>query len=78
MLRHIYEALKVGGRLVISEPSPPPTEETRAQQIAKHHIASSFVRDELTSAGFTVVELREKSPKSQVVRFYYSLVIARR
>jgi ubiquinone/menaquinone biosynthesis C-methylase UbiE len=78
MLRHIYDALKPGGRLVISEPSPRPGEETRAQQIAKHHIASAFVRDELTTAGFTVVESREKSAHIPDGPIYYSLVIARR
>ena len=30
MLRHIYDALKPGGRVEISEPSPPSGEETRA------------------------------------------------
>ncbi|HVO99308.1 MAG TPA: methyltransferase domain-containing protein [Bryobacteraceae bacterium] len=78
MLRHIYDALKPGGRLVISEPSPLPGEETRAQQIVKHHIASAFVRDELMSAGFTVVESREKSAHIPDGPIYYSLVTARR
>jgi ubiquinone/menaquinone biosynthesis C-methylase UbiE len=78
MLRHIYDAIKAGGRVVISEPSPLPGEETRAQQTAKHHIASSFVRDELTSVGFTVVESREKSAQLPGGRIYYSLVIAQR
>ena len=78
MLRHVYDALKTGGRLVISEPSPLPGEDTREQQIAKHHIASAFVRDELTSAGFTVVESREKSAHIPDGAIYYSLVAARR
>lgn len=78
MLGHIYDALKPGGRVVISEPSPLPGEETRAQQTAKHHIASAFVRDELTSAGFTVVESRENSAAVPGGSLYYSLVVARR
>ena len=78
MLRHIYDALKPGGRIVISEPSPLPGEETRAQQTAKHHIAAAFVSDELTSAGFTVIESRERSAHIPNGPIYYSLVVARR
>lgn len=78
MLRHIHDALKPGGRLVISEPSQSPGEETRAQQTAKHHIASRFVRDELTAGGFTVVESREKSARIPDGPIYYSLVVAER
>ena len=78
MLRHIYDALKPGGRLVISEPSPLPGEETRAQQTAKHHIASAFIRDELAAAGFTVIESREKSGEVPGGSLYYSLVVGRR
>ena len=78
MLRHIYDALMPGGRLVISEPSPLSGEETRAQQTAKHHIASAFVRDELTRAGFTVLESREKSAQVPGGSLYYSLVVAER
>jgi hypothetical protein len=48
MLWHIHESLKPGGRLVIVEPSPSLSEETRAQQIAKHHIGSTFVAEEMT------------------------------
>jgi|SRR5215469_3115955 len=78
MLQHIYDALRPGGHLVISEPSPLPGEETRAQQIAKHHIASAFVRDELASAGFIVIESHEKSAAVPGGRLFYSLVVARR
>ena len=78
MLRHVYEALKPGGRLVISEPSPLAGEQTRPQQTAKHRIASAFVRAELSSAGFTVIESREKSAHIPDGPIYYSLVVAQR
>ena len=77
VLRHIRESLKPGGRLVIAEPSPAPGEETRAAQIAKHHIASTFVAEEMVRAGFSIVEQRDgyaQIPDSN----YYSLVVGRR
>ncbi len=78
MLRHIHDALKPGGRVVISEPSPLAGEETRDQQTAKHRIASSFVADELKHAGFSILETHEKSAHIPDGPIYYSLVVARR
>ncbi len=77
MLRHVRESLKPGGRLAIAEPSPPSTEETRAQQIAKHHIASAFVAEEMTRAGFTIIVTRDKFAQIPDAG-YYSLVVGRR
>jgi ubiquinone/menaquinone biosynthesis C-methylase UbiE len=77
VLRHIRESLKPGGRLVIAEPSPSPGEETRAAQIAKHHIASTFVAEEMVRAGFAIIERRDEYaqiPESN----YYSLVVGQR
>jgi predicted methyltransferase len=76
MLRHIRESLKPGGRLVIVEPSPSLSEETRAQQIAKHHIGPAFVAEEMTRAGFTIIETREKFAQIPDAG-YYSLVMGR-
>jgi ubiquinone/menaquinone biosynthesis C-methylase UbiE len=58
MLRHIRDSLKPGGRLIIAEPSPKAGEETRADQIAKHHISSAFVAEEMIRAGFSIVDRR--------------------
>jgi ubiquinone/menaquinone biosynthesis C-methylase UbiE len=77
MLRHIREALKAGGRLVIAEPSPSPAEVSRAEQITKHHISSAFVAEEMTHAGFTIMETREKFAHVPDGG-YYSLVLGRR
>lgn len=77
VLRHIRESLKPGGRLVIAEPSPSPGEETRAAQIAKHHIASLFVAEEMARAGFSILERRDEYaqiPESN----WYSLVVGQR
>jgi len=76
MLHRILEALKPNGRLVIAEPSPAPGEEKRAQQIAKHHISSAFVAEEMAHAGFIMIETREKFahlPEGG----HYSLVVGR-
>src|SRR5882757_6516461 len=43
ILVHIRVSLKPGGRLLIAEPGPLPAEQTRAEQIARHHISSKFV-----------------------------------
>jgi precorrin-6B methylase 2 len=78
MLRHVRDALKPGGRLVIAEPSPSEGEETRAQQMAKHRIASAFVVEDLKRGGFTVIDTREKFAQTPEGPVYYSLVVARR
>jgi len=50
ILQHIRASLKPGGRLLIAEPGPLPEEQTRAQQIARHHISSKFVAEEMAEA----------------------------
>lgn len=77
MLRHIHESLKPGGRVVIAEPSPLAGEDTRELQVAKHHIAASFVAGELKHAGFEVIELREKFAHIPDGPIYYSIVVGR-
>jgi precorrin-6B methylase 2 len=78
MLKHVREALKPGGRLVIAEPSPSADGETRAQQMAKHRISSALVGGDMTRAGFTVIDTREKFAQTPEGPVYYSLVVARR
>jgi ubiquinone/menaquinone biosynthesis C-methylase UbiE len=78
MLRHVREALKTGGRLVIAEPSPSADGETRAQQMAQHRISSALVAADMTRNGFTVIETRERFAQTPEGPVYYSLVVARR
>ena len=78
MLRHIRTSLKPGGRLVIAEPSPPATEISRADQIAKHHISAAFVAEEMTRAGFTVIDQRESFATLPGGVGTYSLVVGER
>ena len=77
MLRHIRDALKPSGRLVIAEPSPAPDEATRAQQIAKHHIDPVLIAQEMTVAGFTIVESRKDFAHIPDAGTY-SMVVGRR
>jgi predicted methyltransferase len=77
ILAHIRDALKPGGRLLIAEPGPLPAEHTRAEQIARHHISGDFVRDEMTQAGFTILEKRDQFAQIPGAN-WYSLVIGER
>jgi ubiquinone/menaquinone biosynthesis C-methylase UbiE len=77
MLRHIRDSLRSGGRLVIAEPSPSLAELTREEQVAKHHIGSGFVAEELTRAGFSIIETRDQFAELPLGG-YYSMVVGRR
>ena len=74
VLLHIRESLKPGGRLLIAEPGPLPAEQTRAEQIARHHISSKFVAEEIAQAGFNILEQREKFAQIPGAN-WYSLVV---
>jgi ubiquinone/menaquinone biosynthesis C-methylase UbiE len=74
ILRHIRESLKPGGRLLIAEPGPLPAEQTRAEQIAHHHIGAKFVAGEMAQAGFTILEQRERFAQIPEAN-WYSLVV---
>ena len=73
ILQHIRQSLKPGGRLVIAEPGPLPAEQTRAEQIARHHISMTFVAEEMAGAGFTIVQQKEKFAQIPEAN-WYSLV----
>jgi len=60
MLRHIRQALKPTGRLVLVEPmSPARREESRAQQARHHQIAPWFAEDDLRRSDFHVARLED-------------------
>lgn len=55
ILRHIYQALKPGGRLVLVEPiAASRLKWTRKDQAGKHEIALRYVLADLKEAGFTI------------------------
>jgi ubiquinone/menaquinone biosynthesis C-methylase UbiE len=77
ILLHLRESLKPGGRLLIAEPGPLPAEQTRAEQIARHHISSKFVADEMAQAGFAILEQRDRFAQIPEAN-WYSLVVGQR
>jgi predicted methyltransferase len=58
MLRHIREALKPGGKLVVLEAiTPKMLDRSRDEQVRVHELAPAIVEGELETAGFRQVEL---------------------
>lgn len=56
MLRHIYRALKPGGRFVVVEPLHEANRGlSRKKQVAEHNIAIGIAERELRAAGFKIV-----------------------
>jgi ubiquinone/menaquinone biosynthesis C-methylase UbiE len=57
ILRHILAALKKGGRLVICEPIADSRRKLeRAEQEKRHELGMKYALDDLSNAGFTVLE----------------------
>lgn len=57
VLRHVFEALKPGGRLVVADYMPLKTRgRPRAEQTQNHVIASDVVEPELRGFGFRILE----------------------
>lgn len=78
MLKHILEALKPGGRLVVSEQIAESRRGTsRATQVDKHELSIGFTLAELERAGFVIIEAHDpflKNPDGEV----YWLLVGRR
>jgi predicted methyltransferase len=79
MLRHIYTALKPGGRFVVVEPMHDSSRGlTRDKQVAEHDIAIDIVDEELRAAGFEVLERDDAFVKFTGVPGGFWLIVARR
>ena len=78
ILRHIREALKPGGRLVIAEPYPLVSGQSRAEQTKAHRISPELVAGEVTHAGFAIVDRQDDFTKIPSGGGGYSLIVARR
>jgi predicted methyltransferase len=78
ILRHLHDAVKPGGRLVIAEPYPLVPGQSRAEQIAVHRISPELVAREVTEAGFIVISRQDDFTKIPIGGGGYSLIVARR
>jgi ubiquinone/menaquinone biosynthesis C-methylase UbiE len=57
VLRHIFESLKKGGRLVICEPIAESRRKlSRAEQERRHELGMNYAVEDLGNAGFSVIE----------------------
>lgn len=57
ILRHVFAALKKGGRLVICEPIADSRRKlARSEQERKHELGMNFALEDLAKAGFTILE----------------------
>jgi SAM-dependent methyltransferase len=78
MLRHIRQALKPTGRLVLVEPmSGARREESRAQQAGHHVIAPRFAEDDLLQSEFQVARLEDPFAALAGDSRHYWLILAR-
>ena len=77
ILAHVRESLMPGGRLVVVDRAPNPTD-TRASRLAEHEIAAEQVENELRRAQFEIVTVQDnfidKDPDNQS----WWLIVARK
>jgi ubiquinone/menaquinone biosynthesis C-methylase UbiE len=72
MLKHICDALKPDGRLVVVENySVVQRSESRAVQVKRHEIAQEILERELTAAGFTIKDRVDRVFVNSPERFRY-------
>jgi predicted methyltransferase len=77
ILDKIRQALKLGGRLVIVEPIAQHRQKTsRAEQRANHEIAIDYVVEDLSQAGFQLVERRDRFIENLLDRDTEWLIVA--
>ena len=59
VLRHLFAALRPDGRLVVCEPTPRTSGQSRAAQVDQHVIDPVLVIDDLRAAGFDIVARKD-------------------
>jgi ubiquinone/menaquinone biosynthesis C-methylase UbiE len=64
MLSGMYGALKPGGRLVILDHIPDDPSESRDQQTGSHELSIDIVEQEVSAAGFEILERDEQFTES--------------
>jgi len=77
VLKHVYDALKPGGRLVLCEPTPRTPNQPRSDQMEDHVLDPVLIVDDLRAAGFQVID-RQDSFATNWGGTQFGLVAARR
>jgi predicted methyltransferase len=77
LLRHLFDALKPDGRLVLCEPIPRTVNQTRAAQMQDHVLDPALIIDDLRAAGFQVLD-RQDMFATNLGGTHFGFVVARR
>src|SRR5262249_11890517 len=59
VLKHLYDALKPGGHLVLCEPTPPKPNQSRRAQMDDHVLDPALILEDLQAAGFQVLDRQD-------------------
>jgi predicted methyltransferase len=77
VLKHLFDALKPGGRLVLCEPIPSTVNESRAAQMAHHVLDPALILEDLRAAGFQLLD-RQDMFATNLGGTQFGFVVARR
>ena len=73
MLKHLREALKPGGKLVVIETvSPKVRDKTRDEQVKAHELAPEILKREVEAAGLRQVEMIVLREAEGITRYLVS------
>ena len=77
VLKHVFDALKPSGHLVLCEPIPSTVYESRAAQMEHHVLDPTLILADLRAAGFQVLD-RQDMFATNLGGTHFGLVVARR
>jgi predicted methyltransferase len=77
VLKHVYDALKPGGRLVLCEPIPRTPNQSRSAQMDDHVIDPALILEDVRSAGFEALD-RQDTFATNWGGTHFGLVVAKR
>jgi len=77
VLKHLYDALKPGGHLVLCEPTPPKPNQSRRAQMDDHVLDPALILEDLQAAGFQVLD-RQDLFATNLGGNHFGFVVAKR
>ncbi|HMF98461.1 MAG TPA: methyltransferase domain-containing protein [Vicinamibacterales bacterium] len=77
VLKHLYDALKPGGQLVLCEPTPRSPNQSRQAQMDDHVLDPALILDDLRAAGFQVLD-RQDLFATNLGGNHFGFVVAKR